>query len=360
MTISVLAYRSAAVIQRCVDSAFEVRHGGPLEVVVREQGGDRHEHALLLGMAAAAEARGRRLRVSRGSNLGFGAGHNLAIERTGGDFVVVLNADARLSPGYLEAALPAFGRDRRVGAVQGKVRRDGRPGPPVVDTAGLRPLRNRRFVGRGQGEADLGQFDAHEEIFGPDGAVATFRRTALADVAVPLPGRVAGEVFDESFFAYKEDVDLAWRLQLRGWKTAYVPEALAWHLRSARETTAAPLRQLLGERRRMPATATFLGFTNHRLTQLKNERLADLALDVLPWLGRELPAWAVELTGGRRPWQSAVRIARLAPPTWRKRRWIQGRRVPGADLRRWFDPARDAYGAPSGGPAGPAHDRAAP
>ena len=72
-------------------------------------------------------------------------------------------------------------------------------------------------------------------VFGASGAAALYRREALDDVAYP-----AGEVFDEAFFAYREDADLAWRLQRRGWRCLYWPAARAWHARGLKPEHAAP------------------------------------------------------------------------------------------------------------------------
>ena len=52
-----------------------------------------------------------------------------------------------------------------------------------------------------------------------------FRRPFVEAVSVD------GEFFDEDFFAFREDADLAWRAQLMGWKCLYVPSAVAWHVR---------------------------------------------------------------------------------------------------------------------------------
>ena len=56
-------------------------------------------------------------------------------------------------------------------------------------------------------------------MFGASGAAALYRRAMLDDV------RVEGEWFDENFFAYREDADLAWRAQLLGWRCRYVAAA---------------------------------------------------------------------------------------------------------------------------------------
>src|SRR5258706_426452 len=69
------------------------------------------------------------------------------------------------------------------------------------------------------------QYDKPGEIFGPSGAAALYRRKALDDTAID------GQYFDEDFFAYREDADLAWRCRLLGWNAIYVPGAVALHRR---------------------------------------------------------------------------------------------------------------------------------
>src|SRR6267143_1334567 len=78
---------------------------------------------------------------------------------------------------------------------------------------------------RGADQIDEGQFESAEDIFGASGAAALFRRTALDDVAI------GDQYFDEDFFAYREDADLAWRCRLLGWNSIYVPSAIARHRR---------------------------------------------------------------------------------------------------------------------------------
>jgi len=250
--------------------------------------------------------------------------------------VVLLNADAWLERAFLRAALTQLA-DPSVAAVQGKVLR-----PPDaigdivrIDSAGLVALKSRRVVGRGQHETD-DRYGSVAEIFGADGAVAVLRRVALDDLALPSGSDGEVEYLDESFFAYKEDVDLAWRLRLRGWRTMYEPSAIAWHLRGARERPLTGFVTRLRDRRDLPATASYLGFTNHRLMQLKNERLAELLPDIGPFLLREIAAWGMQSLQRGSIWRPAARLARLAPSMLRKRRIVQRRRSPGVSVRDWF------------------------
>ncbi|CAN5713850.1 hypothetical protein BH24ACT3_BH24ACT3_16930 [soil metagenome] len=322
--MSILAYRSGATSPACLRSALEAPYDGEVDVVVREQGSDEVEHAALL---AAADGAARPVHFERGPNLGFCAGHNRAFARSAGVLFLVLNADARIEPGFLRAAVASFA-DLGVGAVQGLVLREGSD-PQEVDAAGLAPRRDRRIVARGQGEVFDDQFPAGE-IWGADGAVALFRRDALLDVA-----HSGEEVFDESFFAYKEDVDLAWRLRRRGWSTRFAPDARAWHHRSARSTARDDVRSILLARRGMPDLAHVHGFVNQRLTQVKNEQWKTLAPALLPWAGREVATWVLALARPRSFVRILVRFAWVGPRALRSRRWVQRRTLVNDD-RRWF------------------------
>lgn len=97
----------------------------------------------------------------------------------------------------------------------------------VIDSTGISMYRSRRHADRGAGEKDQGQYDALSDVFGISGACLLIRASALAVL------KQGDEWFDEDFFAYKEDVDLAWRAQRFGLNAAYVPEAIAWHHRRA-------------------------------------------------------------------------------------------------------------------------------
>ena len=82
-----------------------------------------------------------------------------------------------------------------------------------------------RHLDRGAEEQDRGQYDRVQYVFGASGAAALFRRDFIEAVSVE------GQFFDEEFFAFREDGDLAWRAQVMGWKCLYTPTAVAWHVR---------------------------------------------------------------------------------------------------------------------------------
>ena len=88
----------------------------------------------------------------------------------------------------------------------------------MIDSTGIYFTPNMRHLDRGAEEQDRGQFDREQYVFGATGAAAMFRREFIEAVSVE------GQFFDEEFFAFREDADLAWRAQLMGWKCLYTPQ----------------------------------------------------------------------------------------------------------------------------------------
>ncbi|HUK13429.1 MAG TPA: glycosyltransferase family 2 protein [Thermoanaerobaculaceae bacterium] len=170
--------------------------------------------------------------VRLADNRGFAAAANEAIRRTRAPWVLSLNPDCRLDAGYLAALVAAASGRERVGAATGLLlRAEGPSLQPAerVDSAGMKVTAGGRHLDRGAGKPVRAAWERPGWVFGASGAAALYRREALADVAYP-----AGEAFDESFFAYREDADLAWRLQRRGWRCLFWPAARAWHERGLR------------------------------------------------------------------------------------------------------------------------------
>lgn len=156
--------------------------------------------------------------VCNTTNLGFGGGMNSGIAVATGEFVLPLNCDAELHPDYVAALMPAFAADGRLGAAGGCVRseRAGDTGPhritPVMRTVAL-PI----------------------ETAGPaqklNGACPLLRQAALDDVA-EVAERDSGRPYDDTYFVYGEDVDLAHSLHSCGWTLYFDPAAIAEHVRS--------------------------------------------------------------------------------------------------------------------------------
>lgn len=181
--------------------------------------------------------------IRPGWNTGFGAGHNLMIKKAkelGAEFYAALNFDMLLENNFISELLNTILKNPLTGSVTGKImrwdfdnkERWGNAGRSnFIDSTGLVITKGHRFLDRGQGEIDRGQYDIEEEIFGSSGAAVMYRMNALEDVSY-TNAKGEKEYFDELMFMYKEDIDLAYRLQLAGYKCKYAPSAVTYHDRT--------------------------------------------------------------------------------------------------------------------------------
>ncbi len=318
--------------------------------------------------------------IKNPENAGFGRPHNEAMRMAKGDFILLLNSDAIILPEYIGTVIKSFD-DEKVGAVQGKLLRYdfdkdelARSGENrelnVIDTTGLLMYKNRRIVCVGQGEADKGQFERSKEIFGVDGAVPIYRMEALEDIKIPiisrkfikskvhkvkdresdnklpatcLPDRQASyqlayEYFDEDFFMYKEDVDLAWRLRLSGWKSVYDPKAVAYHGRGSGDSMAKNYLDIIKERRKINNRAKFLSFKHQRLMQIKDDFPILLFTKHLPqFIIKEVGAWLYMAIFERFTIRILKDLYHDVPRFLAKRKLVMAkRRVEPREMEKWF------------------------
>jgi GT2 family glycosyltransferase len=284
-------------------------------------------------------ARDGRIRLVESSvNLGFAQAHNRNIATARAQFVCLLNQDVELDPEFLCEAVVAFDGQPTVGAVQGRLRRLNETGAQTdtLDTTGLQMQRDRRVVSRDQGDLDGAAHLMAGPVFGADGPAPVYRRTALLDARLPA-SRGGWEILDEDFFMYKEDVDLAWRLQILGWSAWYAPQALAWHARGAGGPRARSMIEIARTNATIPRWIKALSWRNQRLMQVKNE-LPTMYLRDLPWiLRREILSMAFIILADPRRLMAVPALIRSLPGAMRKRRYLQRRRTANAaELRGWF------------------------
>lgn len=147
-------------------------------------------------------------------NLGFAGGTNVGIRAAKGEFIITLNNDSRADSRFIEELIKPMA-DPEVGVCAAKMLfPDGR-----INSAGICISRSGAAWDRGMFEPDRGQYEFVEEVFGACAGAALYRREMLDEIGL----------FDEDFFLYLEDVDLAFRARLAGWKCLYVPGARVIH-----------------------------------------------------------------------------------------------------------------------------------
>ena len=244
--------------------------------------------------------------------LDFCRAMNAALREVAADSVLFVQPDCFLTAGFLEAARARLG-EPGVGVVAPKLVRTTGPLEgdrlDVLDTAGMVVDRRRKNGLVGHGRPALA-YDEPTEAFGADGAVALYRREALAE------GTVDGQVFDEDLIRWGSDADLAWRTRMLGWRCAYEPRAIAFHIRRYSPST----------RSDMPERDRRMQFRNRYLMMIKNDARRDLLRDLPRIALYEVLALGFAVLRERHLLRGYAEAARLAPRMARKRRVLQGRR----------------------------------
>ncbi len=245
-------------------------------------------------------------------NAGFAAGVNRAIESSDGHYIATLNNDARPNGDWLSSLVAVAEKNRDFGMFASKMVFDH--DPATINSAGisldLAGIAWDRKLGE-HGGARSG------EVFGPSAGAALYRRSLFEDIGG----------FDESFFAYLEDVDLAWRARLAGWRCWYVATAVVRHEHSATAVEGSSFKNFhLGR--------------NKVWSILKNYPLPHL-LYYLPLIVLyDLGAIPYTLIASRDP---SILLGRLAAfiklhPVLRRRRAVQrSKRIPWTELSQMVD-----------------------
>lgn len=182
---------------------------------------------------------GKIIILSLPSNTGFAGGNNAGIRAARGRFIILLNNDTAVDPGWLSSLHGAVSRHLEAGMFTPKIlnyyRRD------EIDNTGHLVYPDGLARGHNRLETDDGRFDSEEEAFYPSGCAGVYKKEMLDGIGL----------LDETFFAYGEDVDLGLRARWAGWKCYYVPDAVVYHKYSATTGEYSPRKAFLVERNRI-------------------------------------------------------------------------------------------------------------
>jgi GT2 family glycosyltransferase len=249
--------------------------------------------------------------VELSKNAGFAGGNNAGYEAAFGEWIVLLNNDTEAEPNWLEEIWKAAQENPGAGAIASKMLYFNERNR--IDNCGFSVTRAGTTVDLGRGDLDGAEWSRPRKVFGPCGGAAAYRRETLRNIGF----------LDQELFIIFEDVDLAFRMQLRGYSCVLAPGAVVYHR----------YRQTLGKH---PAGPVYFSQRNIELVYFKNMPAALMA--------QYLPARFVYEAGAaiyffRLGTGMAFMKAKLAalwhlPSILRKRRGIQkGRALSNGQLR---------------------------
>lgn len=304
VSICIVTYNSEQDISSCIDAVMKQTYPIYRIVIVDNASSDRSVQIVQEKINEGAPI----LLIQNEHNNGFAGGQNQAIGATRTDYVLVLNPDVTLYANYISELITQLEQNEKAGSATGLLLR--KSDPSIVDSTGLAMGNNRHAVDRGAGEMAK-QWSEAGIVFGVSGAAAMYKRKMIEQVSIN------GEFFDEQFFAYKEDVDVAWRANLLGFHAYYVPAAKALHARGWKE----------GQRRLVSQFVRQHSYVNQIFLIVKNEPLGWHLLKIAPiLLFREIAKLGYILIKERDLLGSWAIICRQLPNMFKKRKLIQIKR----------------------------------
>lgn len=318
VAVLIVTYDSALDLPGCLAAVATLRYR-PLELVVVDCGSS--DSSLSIVRDASLPGIDRQI-LALGENRGFAGGMNTAFAATTAPYLLTLNPDARPAPDYIDRLLEAFrpGAEWRVGAATGRLVRPMHRGLRRIDACGMRLTRSWRHLDRGSGALDHGQWHQRERVFGATGAASLFSREAALDASLE------GELFDPDFHSYREDAELCFRLQERGWEVIYEPSAIAEHRR----------RVLPQSRRKLPAAINYHSLKNRYLLRLYHQSRGNFWRTLLPALGRDLLALGYALLAEQTSLPAYSWLWRNRRRLLERRRLLRARIAAPEAVERWF------------------------
>ena len=314
LAVAIINFRTVEATQACVGALFTDRLND-IRVFVLDNGSQRDDAAAL---KAFGEKYGQeKITVfATDKNLGFAGGSNFLIREILQDLtidaILFLNSDTRPTPGFISAMRKRLDLTNHIDLIAAKMLDEK---DSSIDSLGITLFRSTLASNRKRED---------EILLGPSGGCALLTRRLLEDLQA-----THGEWFDETFFCYAEDTDLAVRARWLGYRSAYADDAVVYHARSL--SSGGPDNDFV----------LYHGIRNSIWWLVKNAPLGWF-LRSLPWfLVLHLAIWLRHLRRGKaRVLWRLYRDAIKGIPAMRRKRAVieKTRRVPVAEFASWIEP----------------------
>lgn len=261
ISLVIINYNNKSYLKRCISSIFEQIYKNVDIIFIDNESKDGSYEFM-----KEEYSNSNILLIRNDVNNGYAGAANQGIKLSKGKYVMILNPDIIMEPDFLEKMYRFIDKDESIGALSGKLLKydfENDKKLNYIDSAGIIMFKSTRCIDRGQNEEDLGQYDKTEQVFGVCGAAPMYRKSVLEKVAID------GEYFDEDFFAYKEDIDLSWRINLIGFKNMYYPKAIAYHGRGLGGSKGGII-NFIKNRKKQSKFLRGISYRNHLMMIFKN------------------------------------------------------------------------------------------
>ena len=308
ISIVITSYNNYNFIGKCLSCATSQDYR-PIEIIVVDQYSSDGTPQLIQEQFANIKL------IQNDHNTGFADGMNQGICASAGEYVLLLNSDLFLDRAFIRQAVNEFksiSKDR-VGMLASIVYRyQGEKYTKEIDSIGYFLLPYNAVI-------NSENISVREWVLGPAGSAMFLSRTMLEDIRLP-----AGDYLDSTYFCYGEDIELAFRAQLLGWRCLYAPIVAGWHIGSASV-------DMQGQYSKKPFHLRIHATKNRYLTLLSCFPLRLLVWS-LPWnILAECGLIAVDTMNGRLDslkclFRAYRAVFKMLPAVLAKRRWLMVRR----------------------------------
>jgi len=267
------------------------------------------------------------------TNLGFANGHNNLYKKIDSEYFLLLNQDMYLMPDVFEKLVKFLNENKDVAVVTPRLMKWNFSQIDIdfsdsltnyVDSLGLKVMKSRRVVEKYVGkdwddkkakmELSFRTHDEALEVFGVSGALPMYRKSAIDMVKFS-----DGNFFDNLYESYKEDVDLAWRLRLSGFKSFVLLDAVTYHDRSAGGQERLGDKTAMENKKKQSELIKYHSYKNHLMTLYKNEYGKNFSLDFLFIIWYELKKFVYFLLFDRK-------VLKGVSVIWENRKLLKQRR----------------------------------
>jgi GT2 family glycosyltransferase len=267
ISINLVTYNAEKYIKLCLDSVFKQNFQDFQIIIMDNHSSDKT--VSIIEKDFLPKYKNIKL-IKNSENLGFAIAHNIGISNSNSEYILLLNQDIILEKNYISYIIDFLEKNKDYSSCCGrllKLKFDEKNNiikTNVIDSLGLKHNFGFKFKNIAEGELNSEKYDNDFDIWGASGALPIYKRSSIYKISDLKKNYY--EVFDEAFFMYKEDIDLAFRLKNEGFKSKYISSSIAYHERGLKNKNGL----LKIKDKKNNNFLNYLSYRNHLLMIYKN------------------------------------------------------------------------------------------